>query len=57
MAFGPDSIKSTPGVIYDLIRFVVKNSDSDQITRDGQELDLSEGGGGGGVGGGEGWGL
>lgn len=34
MAFGPDSIKTTPNVTYDLILFVVKNIDSDQIHGD-----------------------
>lgn len=34
MAFRPDSIKTTPSVTYDLIPFVVKNTDSNQTHRD-----------------------
>lgn len=44
MAFGPDSIKTTPSVTYDLIFFVVKNTDSNQVHRDVitvQAFDLS----------------
>lgn len=31
MAFGPDSIKAPPSVTYDLILFVIKNTDSIQL--------------------------
>lgn len=34
MAFGPDSIKTTPSVTYDLIWCVVKNNDSNRIHGD-----------------------
>lgn len=38
MAFGPDSIKATPSVTYDLSLFVLKRTDSVQIHRDVTKL-------------------